>query len=140
MAGLDRKNVDASAIPVPGDEKAAPEPDTKSLDALLASLNGSAEQFQTLWFSFLGLTLYFAIAALTATHQDLLLGEPKTLPAPQHSNPAASVLRDRATALFNLSLLPIDDAGAARAHRARVRQAVADDHTGRNGARAQFSL
>jgi uncharacterized protein YjbI with pentapeptide repeats len=33
-----------------------------------------------LWFSFLGLTLYFAIAALTTTHKDLLLGEPKTLP------------------------------------------------------------
>ena len=33
-----------------------------------------------MWFSFLGLTLYFAIAALTTTHRDLLLGESKTLP------------------------------------------------------------
>jgi hypothetical protein len=30
---------------------------TSKLDALLESLNGSAERFQTLWFSFLGLTL-----------------------------------------------------------------------------------
>jgi uncharacterized protein YjbI with pentapeptide repeats len=56
------------------------EPDTKELDALLASLNGSAERFQTLWFSFLGLTLYLAITALTTTHRMLLLGEPQTLP------------------------------------------------------------
>ena len=56
------------------------EPDTKELDALLASLNGSAERFQTLWFSFLGLTLYLAIAALATTHRNLLLGEPQTLP------------------------------------------------------------
>jgi hypothetical protein len=54
--------------------------DTKDLDALLDSLNGSAERFQTLWFSFLGLTLYFAIAALATTHRNLLLGEPQTLP------------------------------------------------------------
>ena len=56
------------------------EPDTKELDALLYSLNGSAERFQTLWFSFLGLTLYLAIAALATTHRNLLLGEPQTLP------------------------------------------------------------
>jgi hypothetical protein len=56
------------------------EPDTKEFDALLASLNGSAERFQTLWFSFLGLTLYLAITALTTTHRMLLLGEPQTLP------------------------------------------------------------
>jgi uncharacterized protein YjbI with pentapeptide repeats len=56
------------------------EPDTKELDALLDSLNGSAERFQTLWFSFLGLTLYLAIAALTTTHRMLLLGEAQTLP------------------------------------------------------------
>ena len=54
--------------------------DTKDLDALLDSLNGSAERFQTLWFSFLGLTLYLAIAALATTHRNLLLGEPQTLP------------------------------------------------------------
>jgi uncharacterized protein YjbI with pentapeptide repeats len=80
MAGPDIKTIDALPVPVPGDEKPAPEPDTKNLDAVLDSLNGSAERFQTLWFSFLGLTLYFAIAALTTTHRDLLLGEPKTLP------------------------------------------------------------
>ena len=56
------------------------EPDTKELDALLDSLNSSAERFQTLWFSFLGLTLYLAIAALATTHRNLLLGEPQTLP------------------------------------------------------------
>ena len=56
------------------------QPDTKELDALLNSLNGSAERFQTLWFSFLGLTLYLAIAALATTHRNLLLGEPQTLP------------------------------------------------------------
>jgi hypothetical protein len=52
---------------------------TEDLDALLDSLNGSAERFQTLWFSFLGLTLYLAIAALTTTHRSLLLGEAQTL-------------------------------------------------------------
>ncbi len=56
------------------------QPDTKQLDALLDSLNGSAERFQTLWFSFLGLTLYLAIAALATTHRNLMLGEPQTLP------------------------------------------------------------
>jgi uncharacterized protein YjbI with pentapeptide repeats len=80
MAGPDIKSFKALPTPILGGETLAPEPDTKNLDALLASLNGSAERFQTLWFSFLGLTLYFAIAALTTTHRDLLLGEPKTLP------------------------------------------------------------
>jgi hypothetical protein len=56
------------------------EPDTKELDALLGSLNTSAERFQTLWFSFLGLTLYLAIAALATTHRDLLLHELQVLP------------------------------------------------------------
>jgi uncharacterized protein YjbI with pentapeptide repeats len=56
------------------------EQDTKELDALLGSVNGSAERFQTLWFSFLGLTLYLAITALATTHRNLLLGEPQTLP------------------------------------------------------------
>jgi hypothetical protein len=56
------------------------EPDTTELDALLASLNGSAERLQTLWFSFLGLTLYLVITALATTHRMLLLGEPQTLP------------------------------------------------------------
>ncbi len=55
-------------------------PDTNDLDALLASLNGSAERFQTLWFSFLGLSLYLAIAALATTHRNLLLDEAQVLP------------------------------------------------------------
>ena len=77
MGGLDIKNIDASADPTPREDAA---PDTKNLDPLLASLNGSAERFQTLWFSFLGLTLYLAITALATTHRMLLLGEPQTLP------------------------------------------------------------
>jgi uncharacterized protein YjbI with pentapeptide repeats len=80
MAGPDTKNIDASPEPIPGKETLAPQADTKELDALLDSLNGSAERFQTLWFSFLGLTLYLAIAALATTHRNLLLGEPQTLP------------------------------------------------------------
>jgi uncharacterized protein YjbI with pentapeptide repeats len=54
--------------------------DTKELDALLDSLNASAQRFQTLWFSFLGLTLYLAITAAMTTHRMLLLGEIQTLP------------------------------------------------------------
>jgi hypothetical protein len=73
MAGPDIKNIDAWAAPSPGGETRATNPNTE-IDALLASSNTSAERFQTLWFSFLGLTLYFAIAALTTTHKDLLLG------------------------------------------------------------------
>ena len=80
MAEPKIKNIDGLTAPIPGNGAGATEPDTKNLDALLDSLNGSAERFQTLWFSFLGLTLYFSIAALTTTHRDLLLGEPKTLP------------------------------------------------------------
>ncbi len=56
------------------------QPDTKELDALLAALNRSAERLQTLWFSFLALTIYFAVTALTTTHRMLLLEEPQTLP------------------------------------------------------------
>jgi hypothetical protein len=55
MAGPDIKNIEALPVPITGKETGAPEPDTKNLDALLDSLNGSAERFQTLWFSFLGL-------------------------------------------------------------------------------------
>jgi hypothetical protein len=80
MAGPDIRNIDALPAPATSKEASATEPDTKNLDALLDALNGSAERFQTLWFSFLGLTLYFAIAALTTTHRDLLLREPKALP------------------------------------------------------------
>jgi uncharacterized protein YjbI with pentapeptide repeats len=80
MAGPHIKNIEVLPVPIPGNETPAPEPDTKNLDALLDSLNGSAERFQTLWFSFLGLTLYLAIAALATTHRNLLLGEPQVLP------------------------------------------------------------
>ena len=79
MAGPDTNNAE-TPTPIWGFGPPSPEPDTKKLDALLASLNGSAERFQTLWFSFLGLTLYLAIAALATTHRNLLLGEPQTLP------------------------------------------------------------
>lgn len=57
-----------------------PSSDTKELDASLAALNKSAERLQTLWFTFLGVSLYFAISALTTTHMQLLLEEPKQLP------------------------------------------------------------
>ena len=80
MAGSEIKEIEASPCPILDVDPPAAEPDTQNLDALLAALNQSAERFQTLWFSFLGLTLYFAIAALTTTHRDLLLGESKTLP------------------------------------------------------------
>jgi uncharacterized protein YjbI with pentapeptide repeats len=80
MAGPDTKNTDVLPYPIWGFGPPSPEPDTKKLDALLDSLNGSAERFQTLWFSFLGLTLYLAIAALATTHRNLLLGEAQTLP------------------------------------------------------------
>jgi uncharacterized protein YjbI with pentapeptide repeats len=59
---------------------ATPENNTKDLDSLLGALNRSAERLQTLWFSFLGLTLYFIITALTTTHRNLLLEEAQTLP------------------------------------------------------------
>jgi uncharacterized protein YjbI with pentapeptide repeats len=80
MAGPGTNTTDATPYPIWGFDPPSPEPDTKKLDALLASLNGSAERFQTLWFSFLGLTLYLAIAALATTHRDLLLNNPQTLP------------------------------------------------------------
>ena len=54
--------------------------DTKDLDALLAALNRSAERLQTLWFTFLFITMYFAITALTTTHRMLLLNTPQKLP------------------------------------------------------------
>ena len=79
MAGPET-NSEALPYPIWGFGPRSPEPDTKKLDALLASLNGSAERFQPLWFSFLGLTLYLAIAALATTHRNLLLGEPQILP------------------------------------------------------------
>jgi uncharacterized protein YjbI with pentapeptide repeats len=79
MAGSDT-NTNAPPYPIWGFGPPSPEPDTKKLEALLVSLNGSAERFQTLWFSFLGLTLYLAIAALATTHRNLLLGEPQVLP------------------------------------------------------------
>ncbi len=56
------------------------ERDIKNLEALLAAVNRSAERLQTLWFSFLALTLYFIITALTTTHRMLLLEEAQSLP------------------------------------------------------------
>jgi uncharacterized protein YjbI with pentapeptide repeats len=79
MAGPGTNNTE-TPYRIWGFDPPSPEPDTKKLDALLDSLNGSAERFQTLWFSFLGLTLYLAIAALATTHRNLLLGEPQILP------------------------------------------------------------
>ena len=80
MAGPETSKIDGLPFPVWGFGPPSPEPDTKKLDALLASLNASAERFQTLWFSFLGLSLYLAITALATTHRDLLLNNPQTLP------------------------------------------------------------
>src|SRR5215475_2994307 len=54
--------------------------DAKDLDALAAALNRTAERLQTLWFTFLAVTLYLAISALTTTHRMLLLEEGQTLP------------------------------------------------------------
>ena len=103
------------------------ETDTKDLDALLDSLNGSAERFQTLWFSFFGLTLYLAITALaTRRRVTFLLGEPQTLPILNIKVELLLVLRDRAAALSRLPFLSLDDVGAARAHRGRVRQATTE--------------
>jgi hypothetical protein len=79
MAGPDTNNSE-TPDPIWGFDPPSPEPDTKKLDALLDSLNGSAERFQTLWFSFLGLTLYLAIAAQAANHRALLLEDGQTLP------------------------------------------------------------
>lgn len=54
--------------------------DTRELDALAAAMNRSARRLQTLWFTFLGVTLYFAISALTTTHRMLFLEEGQALP------------------------------------------------------------
>ncbi len=53
---------------------------SKALDSLLDSLNGSADRFQTLWFTFLAATLYLVVTAAATTHRMLLLGEQQTLP------------------------------------------------------------
>jgi len=127
MAGPGTKDTE-TPYPIWGFGPPSPEPDTKKLDALLASLNGSAERFQTLWFSFLGLTLYLAIAALATTHRDLLLNNPQTLPI---LNIKVELLPFYVIAPLLYPLLSLDDAGAARPHRGRVRQAVAHDPAGR---------
>lgn len=54
--------------------------DTKELDALSSALNRSAERLQTLWLSFLALSVYLSISAFTTTHEMLLLGEGQKLP------------------------------------------------------------
>jgi hypothetical protein len=117
MAGPDTNNTE-TPYPIWGFAPPSPEPDTKKLDALLASLNGSAERFQTLWFSFLGLTLYLAIAALATTHRDLLLNNPQTLPI---LNIKVELLPFYViAALPRVPFLSVDDAGSARPHRRRV--------------------
>jgi hypothetical protein len=113
------------AAPEVAAQRPQPETETKTLDALLAALNGSAERFQTLWFSFLGLTLYLAIAALATTHRNLLLGESQTLPILNIKVELLAFLYHRAAALFRLSLLSLDDAGPARAHSCAVRDRAA---------------
>jgi hypothetical protein len=45
----------------------------EEIDALAAAMGRSAERLQTLWFTFLAVTLYFAISAFTTTHRMLLL-------------------------------------------------------------------
>jgi hypothetical protein len=128
MAGPDT-NTNELPYPIWGFGPPSPEPDTKKLDALLVSLNGSAERFQTLWFSFLGLTLYLAIAALATTHRNLLLGEPQILPI---LNIKVELLPFYVIA--PLLYLVFDDAATAGSHRRRVRQTVAHDSTGRTRA------
>jgi uncharacterized protein YjbI with pentapeptide repeats len=54
--------------------------DTKELDALASALNRSAERLQTLWFTFLAVTLYLSISAFTTTHRMLLMDEGQSLP------------------------------------------------------------
>jgi len=56
------------------------EPDTKDAEALASALNHSAERVQTLWFSFLTVMLYLAIATGTTTHRMLFLESPLKLP------------------------------------------------------------
>lgn len=61
---------------------ASPDPtlDIKGVEALAGALNKSAERLQTLWFTFLSVTLYFVISAGTTTHRMLFLQEGQTLP------------------------------------------------------------
>ena len=56
------------------------EVDTKNLDALLSSLNKSAERLQALWFAFLSLSLYLAITFASTTHKSMLLKDDQVLP------------------------------------------------------------
>lgn len=60
--------------------KSPTQTDSYELEALVAVLNRSGERVQTLWFTFLTLTLYFAISAGTTTHRMLLLEEGLSLP------------------------------------------------------------
>jgi uncharacterized protein YjbI with pentapeptide repeats len=52
----------------------------KQIVALQFTLNKSAERMQVLWFSFLALELYIAIAVTGVTHKDLFLQSPIKLP------------------------------------------------------------
>jgi hypothetical protein len=125
MAGPDIKNIEALPAPSPGKETATPQPDTKNLDALLDSLNGSAERFQTLWFSFLGLTLYLAIAAQATSHRALLLEEGQTLPILSIKVGLLPFLCYHARALPHLSLLFVANAAPPRPDRSAVRERIA---------------
>ena len=90
MAGPDVTNPDVANIeppsgPTPGKEALSPQPDTKNLDTLLASLNKSAKRFQKLWgdpsaFSLLAITVYLAHTVHSTTHRDLLLGRELNFP------------------------------------------------------------
>jgi hypothetical protein len=113
VAGLDTNNSE-TPYPVWGFGPPSPDPDTKTLDALLASLNGSAERFQTLWFSFLGLTLYLAITALTTTHRNLLLGEAKALPILRAARSNPGNMARPATLGSPRRFAPRDDEAAER--------------------------
>jgi hypothetical protein len=77
-----RIKVDAEAVPGGGGAEPLADngADTKEAEALVGSLNRSAEQSQTLWLSFLTFGLYVAIAAGTTTHVMLLRADPLSLP------------------------------------------------------------
>lgn len=54
--------------------------DSKEVDTLLTGLNRSSERLQTLWFTFLTLTVYLSISAWNTTDKMLFLESQLTLP------------------------------------------------------------
>ncbi|SRR5258708_5322344 len=68
-------------------------PDLKEPEALLAGLNRSGERVQTLWFTFLTVTLYLAVTTGTTTHRMLLLEE--GLPIGQQHPPQTLATKSR---------------------------------------------